>query len=83
MNTDAEKRLSRARVPSVEIDDPVWFPPLTELALALPRRVAHTIRVMIHPGSTQPGHDGIVVSPMSEDWIQQSGAEASKHGDIY
>jgi hypothetical protein len=82
MNTGAEKRLSRgAHVGSLEIDSQASFPPLTELALAIPWKVAHTVRGLLHPGSTRPGRDGIDVPPVSYDWLQQAQASCRKHGD--
>jgi len=82
MNSGAEKRLSRGvHVGSLGIDNHASFPPLTELALAIPWKMAHTVRALLHPGSTRPGRDGIDVSPVSYDWLQQAHANCAKHGD--
>jgi hypothetical protein len=62
----------------MEITDRTWL--LSDVALALPQKVAGTLRGLLRPGSTQPGRDGIDVPPMSADWLHQSCADDAKHG---
>jgi hypothetical protein len=62
----------------MEITERTWL--LSDVALALPRKVAGTLRGLLGRGATQPGRDGIDVPPMSDDWLQQSRADGDKHG---
>jgi len=59
------------------------LPPLTELAMALPMRMARAVAAILQPGSSQPGRDGIDVSPMSGEWLQQLEVDSDKHGDSH
>ena len=56
-----------------------WLPPLTELVIALPRRLARAAAAAVRPHSSQPGRDGIDVPPMSSEWLQEITAECGKH----
>ena len=53
----------------------------TELARALPRKMARTLRAVLHAGSTPPGRDGIALTPMSGDWLQESLIHQARQGD--
>ena len=82
MDTRVGRHRSRARSVATDLPDPEWLPPLTDLALALPLRLARAIAVVLQPGSTQPGRDGIDVPPMSSEWLQQTAVESEKRGSL-
>jgi hypothetical protein len=54
---------------------------VTELALALPSKMANAVRALLQPDATRPGGDGIDVSAMSSDWLGQYRADSGKRGD--
>lgn len=82
MDTRVGRGLSRARSESAAVGDPRRFPPLAELAFELPVRMARTVGVLLQPGSTHPGRDGIGVRPMSYEWLRECAVDCAKRGDL-
>lgn len=81
MDTRVGRRASRTRSESADLGEATLLPPLADLAFALPLRLARTIASLLQPETCQPGRDGIDVSPMSGEWLQELEVESEKHRD--
>jgi hypothetical protein len=84
MDTRAQRRLSRgAHASSLEVEDQASFPSLTELALALPWKMAQAAPAFLRAVATRLTGDGIDVSPMSAAWLIEYEAACGKQGDAH
>lgn len=81
MDTRVGRSLSGAHSESVETAGPGWLPPVSEVARALPERVARTMGALLQPGSTLLGRVG--VSPMSYEWLRECAVDCAKRGDVF
>jgi hypothetical protein len=73
MGIDADNRLSRGVFSeSLDIGQRASLPPLSGVALTLPRKAAHGVGALLRPSSTHAGRNRIGVAPMSWEWLQQS-----------
>lgn len=79
MDTRVGRRASRAHSESADFAEADLLPTLTELMLALPMRIVRAFISVLQPGSSQPGRDGLDVSPMSGEWLHQLEVESEKH----
>lgn len=77
MDTRAKSRGAHAR----PLEDQPSFPPLAELALALPWKMVQTTRAFLRPAATRPGRDGINMLSMSGAWLIQYEEACGKQGD--
>ena len=75
------RSLSGMRPAPAEMVGPEWGQPLIDLTFGLPERMADLLVMLFGAGSTPPGCNGISLTPMSSDWLQQCAADAGKHGE--
>ena len=80
MGTKAE---SRAHAGSLEVEDQASFPPLAELALALPWKIVHATRAFLRRAATTPSRDGVTMPLMSGAWLSQYEVACGKQGDTH
>ena len=78
MDTRAESKGAHAG--PLEVEDQASFPPLAELALALPWKMVHAARAFLRPAATGPGRDCINTPPMSGAWLIQYEVACGKQG---
>jgi hypothetical protein len=64
-----------------EVKDQASFPPLTELALALPWKLVHATCAFLRPMVTRPRRDCINMPLMSGAWLIQYAETCGKQGD--
>lgn len=79
MDSRVGRRDPRAHSESAEFQRADLLPPAAELVLALPMRVVGALRSLLQPEASQPGRDGIDVSPMSGEWLRQLEVDSEKH----
>lgn len=74
-------RESRAPARPLEVEDQPSFPPLAELALALPWKMVHTTRAFLRSATIRLDRGGIIMASMSGAWLIQYEAACGKQGD--
>ena len=74
-------RESRAHAGPLKVEDQGLFPPLSELALALPWKMVHATWCFIRPAVVRLDRGGIIMPSMSGAWLIQYKAACGKQGD--
>jgi hypothetical protein len=72
---------SSAHTRPLAVEDQASFPPLTELALALPWKMVHATCAFLRPTVTRPRRDCINMPLMSGGWLSQYAVACGKQGD--
>ncbi|HXW06946.1 MAG TPA: hypothetical protein VD833_17065 [Vicinamibacterales bacterium] len=83
MNTRVGGPLSGAGSASVGLAARPWGAPAVARGIGLSAKLADGVFGLLRPGWTQPCRDGIAVSPMSGEWLQECAAVSGRHGDSY